>query len=232
MFPTQCILLVGGRGSRLGALTDDLPKPLMPVAGRPFLDHLLDRLAAYPFREILLLAGYKGERIVETYAGRRVGGACVDVLIEPAPLGTAGGLAAAAHRLETRFFLLNGDSLFDVDLSRLAAAGENGGWLSCLALRRVAETGRAGTVDLDGGRIAAFHERGPGGPGLINGGVYLMDRAIAARIGAPPCSMERDVFPALAAEGALRGVVLDGYFIDIGIPADLERARRDLAPRR
>ncbi|SBW01505.1 Mannose-1-phosphate guanylyltransferase (fragment) [uncultured Alphaproteobacteria bacterium] len=230
MFPEQCVVLVGGRGSRLGTLTDELPKPLMPVAGRPFLFHLLDRLAIYPFREILLLAGYKGDRIAEACRGRTAGNARIEVLIEPRPLGTGGSLTAAETQLAEHFFLLNGDSLFEIDLDRLAAPPFVQPSLSRLALRRVPETGRAGTVELSGERIVAFHERGPGGAGLINGGVYLMTRRIVDRIDRLPCSLERDIFPRLADEDRLEGMILDGYFIDIGIPADLERARAELAP--
>lgn len=232
MFPEQCVILVGGRGSRLGALTEQTPKPLMPVAGRPFLDYLLDHVTAFPLRRIILLAGYLGDALRAGYEGRVVAGARIEVVVEPEPLGTGGALTVAADRLDERFFLLNGDSLFDVDLADLADLPAADGWLGKLALRRIDDTSRSGLVDLAGGRITAFQERGPGGPGLINGGVYLLDRRLLSRIAGVPCSIERDLFPGLAAEGRLHGKLYDGYFIDIGVPQDLARAQTELPARR
>ncbi|MBY0429770.1 MAG: NTP transferase domain-containing protein [Rhodospirillales bacterium] len=218
----QCVFLVGGRGTRLGALTDNTPKPLMPVGGRPFLDWPILWAARQGITEIVLLAGYLADQIAGLYDGRIVEGARLRCLTEPEPLGTGGALRFAAPFLAPRFFLANGDTLFDIPLDRLAAAGA--GFEACLALRRLEDTGRSGVVRLEGDRIAAFAERGDGRPGLVNGGVYVLDRRIAEDI-ATPCSLERDVFPSLAARGAMGSRIFEGYFIDIGIPRDLARAQ-------
>ena len=222
--PRQAAILVGGRGTRLGSLTDAIPKPMVDVAGRPFLDWLIDEVARFGIPRITLLAGYLGESIVARYDGRTIGGARIDVLVEPEPLGTAGGLRLFANRLEERFFLLNGDTRFDVNLLDLALHA--GDALATLALRREAPGARYGTVEVDAaGVIHGFTARSPDRAGPINGGIYLMRRDITAHIGPGAVSMEADVFPKLAAAGRLRGALYDGAFIDIGIPEDLAAAQ-------
>jgi D-glycero-D-manno-heptose 1,7-bisphosphate phosphatase len=205
---SQAALLVGGRGTRLGALTEAMPKPLAPVAGRPFLDWQIEEVARHGFARITLLAGYKAEQIVDRYAGRTIHGAAIEVLVEPEPLGTAGALKLFAEKLDDRFLLLNGDTLFSVNL------------------RRTAPGGRYGTVDLAAdGRITGFLERSPDRSGPINGGIYALDRRITGWIADGPVSLEAEVFPKLAQAGVLRGALYDGEFIDIGIPEDLDRAQ-------
>lgn len=220
----QAAILVGGRGTRLGTLTDSIPKPMVDVAGRPFLDWLIEEVARFPIPRITLLAGYLGQSIFDRYHGQRVRGAGIEVLIEPEPLGTAGALRLFADQLEERFLLLNGDTRFDVNLLDLALHA--GDALATLALRREAPGARYGTVEIDaGGLIHGFAARSPDRAGPINGGIYLMRREIVAEIGEGPVSMEADVFPRLAAAGRLRGALYDGDFIDIGIPEDLAAAQ-------
>ncbi|MFY7778387.1 MAG: nucleotidyltransferase family protein [Elstera sp.] len=227
----QAVLLVGGRGTRLGALTADTPKPLLPVAGRPFLSHLVERLAAQGFRELLLLTGYLApefEAFRADWAGR---GVTVTCRVEADPAGTGGALHLALPDLAPEFLLLNGDSLFAIDLAEFAAPPLPPGVDGRLALRAMPVADRYGTVQLDQGRIVGFQPRTPGaGPGLINGGVYRLRRDAVALPNPLPCSLEADIFPKLAAAGRLEGRVFDGYFLDIGIPADFARAQADFAP--
>lgn len=229
----QCVILVGGLGTRLGALTRETPKPLMPVGDRPFLDILIRNVARQGFGAILLLAGYRAERILERYgpdsalAGTL--GINIDVVTEPAPAGTAGALVHAVNRLEPTFLMMNGDSLFDLDLQALINAPVEESWVATLALREVPDADRYGVVELVDGRIRSFLPRGPSGqPGLVNGGVYWMRRSVLDRIGSLPASLEQDVFPGLAAEGLLTGQRHDGYFLDIGIPDSLAEGQRVL----
>ncbi len=225
--PVQCAILVGGRGSRLGALTETVPKPLLEVAGRPFLHHLLDRILAQGKTRILLLAGYLGERFAPTAAEYST--RCeIDCLVEAQALGTAGALLHARARLDENFLLLNGDTLFDIPLDALARMDAPEPWLGRIALRKLADGSRSGAVEFDGSRIRAFRERGHAGPALVNGGVYLLRRAVLDRIEAGQNSLERDLFPALAKAGLLQGIALEGYFVDIGVPADLARADKEL----
>jgi NDP-sugar pyrophosphorylase family protein len=215
----QAAVLVGGLGTRLGALTDETPKPLLPVGGRPFLKWLIDILRHAGAREILLLAGRHAGAVVEAFAAD----ADVYVLTEPTPLGTGGALRHALGRLAPEFLLLNGDSLFDCDLRALAAAECDG---AVLALREVADASRYGSVEFDHGFVRRFFE-GASGPGLINAGVAKIDRRVIAELAAgQPISIEREVYPQLAAAGRLGGRLFDGDFIDIGTPDDFERAQQ------
>jgi D-glycero-D-manno-heptose 1,7-bisphosphate phosphatase len=232
----QAVVLCGGSGTRLGTLTTAMPKPLLPVGGRPFLDVLLGELGRSGIRRIVLLAGFAAERITEYVAANSLQGRfdlTIEVAIEPSPAGTGGALWHARQRLDDRFFLLNGDSWFDIPLAGLAARlTADSSTIGVLALRHVDDTTRFGTVAVAGDRIVEFAERpARPGPGLINGGVYAFRRALVDRL-RERCSLERDVLPPLAGTGQLCGRVFDGYFIDIGLPEDLARAQREIPQRR
>jgi D-glycero-D-manno-heptose 1,7-bisphosphate phosphatase len=232
----QCAVLVGGLGTRLGALTADTPKPILPCGDRPFLAWLLRELVRFGVSEFLLLTGHLSARIEESLhaiAERLPVPACITLSEEPLRAGTGGAVFHARDRLDERFLLCNGDSLFDCNLARLlAASAEDGsGVLGRVVLRRMQDASRYGVVELADDRITAFRERpAPGSPGLINGGVYLFDRRIVDSL-APQCSLEGEVMPRLAARGALRGLPAEGYFRDIGIPEDLARASDELPAR-
>ncbi len=224
----QAVILVGGLGTRLGERTKATPKPMLPVGGRPFLDTLIDEIARYDvFDEILLLAGHKAESILARYDGTVRGRARLAVSLEQVPLGTAGALVHAAGRLQERFLLLNGDSFFDFNILDLATRASAG--LVHMALRANVVGDRFGRVVLDGDRVRSFIAPGQGATGPVNAGVYVVDRSILARVGGLPASLEQDVFPALAAAGAMTGTSYRGYFIDIGIPEDFARADVELA---
>lgn len=223
----QAVILVGGRGTRLGPLTDDTPKPLLPVSERPFLGYLVDELARQGFDDILLLAGYRGDRMDRFCAEMRRPGLRLRCVTEPEPAGTGGALRLAADLLETQFLLLNGDTLFDINLNDLACPPlpADGSVLARMALRRVPDTARYGAIILENGRVTAIHEKGRTGEGLINGGVYLLDRRAVGRLPPSPCSIETGLFPLLAAAGAVEGRVYDRFFLDIGVPDDFALAQ-------
>jgi D-glycero-alpha-D-manno-heptose 1-phosphate guanylyltransferase len=220
--PSQCAFLVGGLGTRLGALTAGLPKPLVPVAGRPFLEWLLDKAVASGATELLLLAGHRSEALAP-YLERGVWqGVKITASFEPQPFGTAGALVHAAPLLEDDFLLVNGDTWFDFDWSALDLAP---GCDLTLALRSVSPADRYETATLDGARVTALRPRDPTlAHGLINGGVYRMRKAALAGL-ATPSSLETDLLPRLCAEGRLGGQLFDGAFIDIGIPESLRQAQ-------
>ena len=231
----QAVILCGGRGTRLGPPAADMPKPLLEVDGAPFLDVLLFELGRHGFRRILLLAGFGADRIVEYAAATPLKerfGLTIDVAIEPKPAGTGGALWQARDRLDDAFLMLNGDSWFDINLRDLAARLAEPARLGALALRRLPDASRYGTVRLSGDTIVDFAARPTGpGPGIVSGGVYALRRELVDQLAAE-ASLEADLFPRLAAAGRLRGRVYDRYFVDIGVPDDLARGRREIPQRR
>ncbi len=233
----QCAILVGGLGTRLGLATATTPKPLLTVGDRPFLAWLLREVARYGIIDVLLLTGHLSDVLragLQDLSDRLPRAMTLSVSEEPVRAGTGGALHHAREHLHDRFLLLNGDSLFDCDLSPLLAPEAlvaEPGVMGRLMLRRLPDASRYGVVEMSGDRVTAFRERpAPGLPGLINGGVYRFDRRIVDRTAAV-CSLERDVLPGLARDGLLRGTESKGWFIDIGVPPDLERAQSEL-PRR
>ena len=227
------MLLVGGKGTRLGELTRTKPKPLMGIDDdRVFLDFLIENVARQGYGRITLLAGFHGDQIGERYSGRTVRGARLEVLVEPEPLGTGGAVRFARDLLDERFLLSNGDTYFDLSYRGLEAAWAGATTAGVIALRNVDDAGRYGSVRLAGDRITAFEEKGQDAsckPGVINAGVYLLSKSVVDELPAGgSISLETDVFPGLAAAGRLIGLKRDGYFIDIGLPETLGQARREL----
>jgi len=224
----QAVFLVGGLGTRLKERTRATPKPLLEVAGRPFLDTLLDEVVRHGFTDILLLSGHFGDQVADRYDGRVWRGASIRVLREPEPLGTGGALRFALPHLAPAFLMANGDSFFDINLRALAADVPDGG--AVMALRDVSGD-RYGRVRFDQGCVLSFHAPEEGVTGPINGGIYAISRAVAETIGPGKVSLEAEIFPQLATAGLLNGILFDRYFIDIGVPEDFERAQGELPTR-
>ena len=227
MIVGQAVFLVGGLGTRLGSLTAHSAKPVLEVAGKPFVEHLLGEASRFGFRKALLLCGYRAADLRAAYDGRNFGGLKVDVAIEAEPAGTAGALALSADRLDDVFLLANGDSFFDFNWLSLVPALERDDWTMHAALARGVRGGRYGRVELAGERISRFLPKGESDL-PINAGVYLVRRRLLERIRTVPCSLENDILPTLAADGELLGHSAEGAFIDIGVPEDFERAQQAL----
>lgn len=233
---TAAIVLAGGLGTRLRSEVPELPKPMAPVAGRPFLSYQLDYWIAQGATRFVLSVGYRREAIVDHF-GDRYRGVPVEYAVETEPLGTGGGLLLALSRLGAggdAVLVLNGDTYFEVDLRALAAfhAERRSEWT--FALFRCAEAGRyMGMGVADDGRITAL-KSGSAQPGrLANGGVYLLQpqalRGLPWAAG-DRVSLEDDLLPALFGAGRrLYGCEAAGAFIDIGVPEDYRRAPAMLA---
>ena len=227
----QVVILVGGRGTRLGNLTSDTPKPLLPVAGRPFLDYLIAHFVRHGLSKILLLAGHNGQKIREQYLNDSVPGATIEVTVEPEALGTAGCLKFAEDQLDDLFLVANGDSLFDFNVLALLDNAAQNNCLAKLALRRTNDTNRFGQVKLNSqGRITEFAEKAAtkNEAALINGGLYLMDKRVVDFVKDSPCSLEKEIFPCLLKAGSLSGQEYYGYFIDIGVPESYKRSQWEI----
>lgn len=223
--PTQAVFLVG----QPGTLCEAGPKPMVEVGGRPFLDHLILNAARHGLRNVVLCCGHGGAQIMQHYADRDLDGARIRCAVDPEPAGTAGALRHAADLLDDSFLLLNGDTMFDINLLDLAAMPVADRWAGKLALRAVPDARRY--VAVDGSRITAFATRGEADAGLVDGGVYHLRRSILEAAEHLPCSTESDLFPILAGQGLLFGKRYDGFFLDIGVTEDLARAQ-DLVPTR
>lgn len=228
--PRQAIILAGGKATRLGQIARDTPKPLLTIADRPFIEYVISHCKRYGVRDFIVLVGPHKEKFSAALGDGQRLGVSIELVSEPDPAGTGGALNYVKDRLAETFLMLNGDSFFDADLVKLVrggpvAASGSSEWLGTVAVRGVDDTGRYGRIELDDGVITEFGEKSRSGAGVINGGIYHLSRHILDAIGAPPVSIERDIFPRLARGGHLRGTILDGNFIDIGIPDDLCRAK-------
>ena len=225
----ECVLLAGGMGTRLRSVVSDLPKCMAPVAGRPFLAWLFDDLLEAGFEHIILSLGYLHET-VEAWVAQQPFCDCVTCVVESEPLGTGGGVKLALRQArEASVFVLNGDTYFGIDYQQMHAFHLASGAEATLALKPMRQFDRYGEVCCsETGRITAFREKQPCPEGLINGGVYLLRRDALNAL-PEKFSLEKDYFEPLAASGRLAGFRSDGYFIDIGIPADYARAQRDFA---
>lgn len=225
----QAVILVGGRGTRLGHLSAGTPKPLIPVDGTPFLDRVLRQLVRHGFSDIILLAGHLGDQVAKRYDAISFPGATVRTVIERAPRGTGGALAEIAGDLDAEFLLMNGDSIFDCDLLGLIHPPLQAGQIMRMALRTVADVSRYGAVRTDGEIVTAFGEKNHQGPGTINAGLYLCSRDILTGIKPEnTCSLELEIIPKLVKQEAVNGRVFTGYFLDIGLPETLAMAHDQL----
>lgn len=233
---TTAIILAGGLGTRLRSVVPDLPKPMAPVNGRPFLAGLMDYWMAQGIQHFVLSVGYRHQTIVD-YFGTQYGAARVDYAIEETPLGTGGGLLLSASKAEPEqpFLVLNGDTYFAVNLGALDAFARASDADWCFSLFRANEAGRyMGMKVSEQGRISALKSESGLPGGLANGGVYWVHpRALRTLAYAPGdrVSLEDGIFAAaLAADQRLMGLACDGAFIDIGVPADYQRAGPMVAP--
>ena len=228
------VVLAGGLGSRLRGVLPDRPKALAPVAGRPFLDHLLDWLAAQGAHRVVLALGVMADQVL-AHLARSAGrwpGLRLDPVVEPAPLGTGGALAFCRCRLGSDpVLVLNGDSFVELDLAAFVGAWPALDAAAALVAVEVADAARYGRLELSpSGRVRRFLEKAPTpGAGWINAGVYLLAaETLAALPPARPSSLERDLLEALP-PGRIAAWPCGGRFIDIGTPASLAEAPAVLA---
>ena len=222
------VLLAGGFGTRVSHLLPGLPKPMAPVAGRPFLEWIVRFFAHHGARDFVLSTGYLGDVIAAHFARQPVPGIRVTCQLETSPLGTAGGFLhclppeIAPH---DTWLVANGDSLVFADPLPLLTPLRAGRADAALLGLALADASRYGALDVDAaGRLVAFREKQPGA-GVINTGVYAFTGAVLRALPARrPLSFETDVFPALAATGRVVVTTTAAAFLDIGTPASLTEA--------
>ncbi|MBK9579567.1 MAG: nucleotidyltransferase family protein [Fibrobacterota bacterium] len=221
----EAIVLAGGMGTRLRSVVSEIPKPMAPVAGKPFLESVLRWLVGCGTQKAVLSVGYKWE-VIRDHFGESFEGMELRYAVEESPLGTGGAVALAMRETESQQVLVvNGDTIFPIDASRLLSLQIDRGIGATLALKPMTNFDRYGSVELKDGRIEAFLEKTHRDQGLINGGIYAMDRNFLSGRGLPArFSLEQDVLEKESGTGRLHGEVFDAPFLDIGIPEDYSRA--------
>ncbi len=232
----KAFILAGGLGTRLRPRFGELPKPLAPLGGRPFLARQLEWLSAAGVREAVLCTGHGADQVRETLGDGSAFGVALRYSVEPEPLGTGGALQLASPFVDGPSLVANGDTLAPCDPWALERARWERGALGAIALFQVPEAASRGRVECDAdGTVARFVEKDPAhrGPAWVNGGLYAFAAELWRRMPRPPAgsvavpfSLERDLLPALAAEGRLVGLRVEGEFYDIGTPEEWERAER------
>ena len=231
----KAVVLLGGEGTRLRPLTYTTPKQLLPVVEVPMLERVVTHLASHGVDEVVLSLGYRPDAFKAAFPGGTVAGTPVSYAVEPVPLDTAGaiGFAARFASVSETFLAVNGDVLSDLDTSALVAFHRARGAVATIHLTAVDDPSRFGVVPTDtAGRVLAFVEKPPPGTAptnLINAGTYVLEPEVIERIPmGRRVSIEREVFPALAAEGVVFALASDAYWLDTGTPAAYLKAHADL----
>jgi D-glycero-alpha-D-manno-heptose 1-phosphate guanylyltransferase len=225
----ECIILAGGLGTRLRSAVPDLPKCMAPVAGKPFLSYVIDYFKQQGIERFIFSLGYKHEAI-ESFLQSRYPGLSIAVAIEEEPLGTGGAIKlACAKALEQNVLILNGDTIFTIQLDQLATFHTSHKADCTLSLKPLQHFDRYGVVELAADQsINSFLEKQYYASGLINGGVYTLQVSSFLQESFPDkFSFEKDYLEKLYRQRNMYGVVQDQYFIDIGIPEDYEKANRE-----
>ena len=229
------VILVGGQGTRLRPLTDRTRKDMLPLVDRPLLSYTFEHLARHGVERAIVSCGYLPDQI-ESAFGNGHGDMSLAYAVEDEPLGTGGAIGFAGRELTSSFFALNGDSLREADLGELVAFHRSTGAKATILLTPVADPSRYGLVRTAAdGRVETFLEKPRPeeiDTDLINAGLYVLEPEVLDLV--PPgrvVSIEREVFPRLAAEGSVFGIALPGYWLDVGTPESYLQAHRDVLER-
>ena len=227
----QALILAGGKGTRLGDLTKNTPKPLLDVNGFPFLVHLINFLKKQGITKVLVSTGFNSEKIHKYFQKNSIPGVELECIAEPKPLGTGGAIKNLESYLDEEFYVLNGDTLFKIKLDELPDITINNECICSIALRKSNLKGRFGQVELKNDFITKFAEKDSNNTNtdLINGGIYKMNSRILNLLPSGQSSLESDIFPELAKQSLLLGKEFKEYFIDIGVPEEFQRAQKELS---
>ena len=227
----KCVILCGGLGIGMSPLTKSIPKAMMPIGYKPIIEHIILRLKRQGLYSFILAVGHLGEHLVKYFGNGEQLGVRIDYAFERVPLGTAGAIRNVEAKLNGRFLVVYGDILFDrLNISDLLRFHEGKRATATMVLAKVDDASRFGLVSIDEeGRVIAFREKPRQAvPGLVNAGIYVFEPEIFDYIpGSGRCSLEEDVIPLLADKGRLYAYIYKGYWTDIGVLEDYERAVKD-----
>lgn len=223
------VILAGGLGTRLSSIVSDVPKPMAPVNGKPFLEYILLWLEKFDISNVFLSVGYKKE-VIQDYFGDNFNGMPITYAVEDKPLGTGGGIINALQLTTSKDVLIvNGDTYFPIDINDLASFHNQNNSAFTIALKQMVNFDRYGTVEIENTSIRKFNEKQYAEAGLINGGIYLVNRNFLMTRQFPEVfSFEKEVLELEADKGTLSGKAFDNDFIDIGIPEDYYLASKIL----
>jgi D-glycero-alpha-D-manno-heptose 1-phosphate guanylyltransferase len=225
----EAIILAGGFGTRLKELVPDTPKSMALIEDKPFLTYILDHLIKFRVEKAVIAAGYKHEDII-AFLGNSYKGISIEYSIENIPLRTGGAILKATKTISSRYcFVLNGDTFFNVDLSSFEESFNKNLTVLSVALKPMAGFDRYGSVTIEGERIISFNEKRYCENGLINGGVYIIDKQwINSNAPGEMFSFEKDLMEKCVSKDFISYFLSDTYFIDIGVPEDYIRAVKEL----
>ncbi|AAW36041.1 nucleotidyltransferase family protein [Campylobacter jejuni] len=220
----QAIILCGGLGTRLKSVIKDIPKPMAPINDKPFLEFIFEYLKKQGIKEVILAVSYKYE-VIQEYFKDEFLGIKIKYSIEKEPLGTGGAIKEALKFIKNEAYVLNGDTIFDIDLKKLILNNSK----ICLALKQMNDFDRYGTVELDSKNyIKLFKEKEFKKQGLINGGIYFLNKDIFNDF----TLQEKFSFEEFLQENyeklKAKAHIFDNYFIDIGVPGDYGRFMNDI----
>lgn len=226
----EAIVLAGGLGTRLRKVVKDVPKPMADINGKPFLEYLLTFLSKQGIEKVILSVGYKYE-VIKNYFGKFFLNIEILYSIETKPLGTGGGVKKSLSLVESDdIFIINGDTFFEVDLDMLFSFHKEKKAVLSIALKPLKCFSRYGSVEIDeNGKIIGFKEKKYHDSGLINGGVYVLKKEVFKNLKfGEAFSFEKDFLEEYYIQYPFYGMAFQKYFIDIGIPEDYERFKKDI----
>lgn len=216
----KVVILAGGLGTRLGDLARDRPKPMIEVAGKPFLEHVVDSFTARGFEDFVMLVGYRADVIEAHFGDGKSRGIRIEYRRESKPLGTGGAVRHARHLLGGRFILTYADVLRRFDYDRFAQRHKG----NCLAVYKKIDTGN---TEIEGKMVVRFDKNAPDLP-YIDAGFAVLGLEVVDLLPLEPCSFEQIVYGTLASKRLLACEVVNHDFYDIGTPKELERTRSRL----
>jgi D-glycero-alpha-D-manno-heptose 1-phosphate guanylyltransferase len=222
----KAIILAGGKGTRLMDTIGDIPKPMAPIDSKPFLEYLIRYLHKFNVEEIVISIGYKSEIIKSYFGSGEKLSIAISYCEENEPLGTGGAIKKSLEDVhDENVIVMNGDSFLEMNYDELVAFHKEQSAMATIGLISMEDAGRYGAVEANSKReILSFKEKGSYQPGLINGGIYILNSNITDYIPDGPVSLEKEVFPFLVGKG-LYGITVSGIFVDIGVPADYLQLR-------
>ncbi len=227
---TQALILAGGKGTKFRPFTYEMPKPMIPLAGKPILENIIVRLRNAGVKNILLSVSWKAEKIISYFGDGSNFGVKIDYIIEKEPLGTAGPLMLAENKLDKAFFMLNGDIVSNIDYEDMMKFHKQSDGSMTIALAEADDPYKYGVVEVKGNKVIGFVEKPTKGretTSFVNAGVYVLTKDVFKYI-KNGFQLIENVFPVLAKSGKLNGYVHSGYWVDIGSLESYEKVQGDL----